>query len=78
MLIGQWAQAANITRYYQNRVCMWTNGGSPTSSCGGSLVHSRYCWPKGAKCVPTCSGSCCYTGTYCNTSSGSYPLLCVK
>ena len=79
MLIGQWAKAANITRYYKNTVCMWTGGSSAGSACGGSH-RSLYCWPKGTKCYSTCPSNCCPPNANCGASGGTHPapLLCVK
>ena len=78
MLIGQWAAAANITRYGEgNSVCMYTGGSSATSKCGGAHTHP-YCWPKNSGCKPGCPTNCCPDSGPCSKDGYQAPLLCVK
>jgi hypothetical protein len=78
MLIGQWAQAANITRYVSGTsVCMYTGGSSATTSCGGTHTSS-YCWPRGEPCLASCPSNCCPSSGPCGSTPYQAPLLCVK
>ncbi len=80
MLIGQWAQAANITRYVSGTsVCAWSNGSSAGTVCGGSGPHSNYCWPRGDGCYASCPSNCCPPTGPCTATAGyESPLLCVR
>ena len=78
MLIGQWAQAANITRFQSGTsVCMYSGGSSNTAACGGTHT-SAYCWPKNTPCGPGCGSNCCPPAGPCSAANYQAPLLCVK
>ncbi len=89
MLIGQWAEAADVTRYYAgDSVCVWTNGGPISSqTCAGETVTYPYCWPRGARCPllrPGITVSCPDTGPctvqdyYLARPGYPAPVLCVR
>jgi hypothetical protein len=78
MMIGQWAEAANVTRYQSGTsVCMYTGGSSLTAACGGTHAAS-YCWPRNALCPSACSTLCCPPTGPCSADGYQAPLLCVK
>jgi hypothetical protein len=78
MLIGLWAEAANVTRDGDESglVCMHTGstsnvGGSSaslTSACGFDQAKLTYCWKRGEGCgcreVQCSNATCCYSA--CN------------
>jgi len=81
MLIGQWAEAADITRYASGStsVCAWAFGHVGETVCGGGRVANSYCWPRGGACASGCGTNCCPPSGPCTTSSDlPVPLLCVR
>lgn len=87
MLIGQWAEAAHITREQDGLVCAYASGGgelTPSSACGYDEVTWPYCWKRGEGCCAGCGTSCCYQFCHpesvCTLQGQNYeaPVLCVK
>jgi hypothetical protein len=84
MLIGQWAEAAEISRRERDSVCMYAGGDAlPRADCGFDRVNYPYCWRPGAKCCAACPTNCaaafCNAGSVSEADSGyTAPVLCVR
>lgn len=84
MLIGQWAEAARVTRKERRSVCMYAGGDAvTTSACGFDVANYAYCWRPGDACCPRCPTNCGQEfcdPTSITTAPQGYqaPVLCVR